>query len=70
MRVLRVNGLIRGHEMTTEDAKSIAEKYVKDEVAVLGLTIDLLKANEMGYKEANDDLNEVWDRITAGKPTK
>ena len=56
--------------MTTEDAKSIAEKYVKDEVAVLGLTIDLLKANEMGYKEANDDLNEVWDRITAGKPTK
>ena len=54
--------------MTTEDAKSIAKKYVKDEVSVLSLTIDLLKANEMGYKEANDDLNEVWDRITAGKP--
>ena len=54
--------------MTTEDAKAIAERYAKDEVSVLGLTIDILKANEMGYKEANDDLNEVWDRITAGKP--
>jgi hypothetical protein len=54
--------------MTAEIAKRIARNYVKDELAVLELAKEFLKANEAGYKECSNDFNEAWDRITAGKP--
>jgi hypothetical protein len=57
-------------DMTTEQAMKIADKFPGDEVARLGFAIELLKANEEGYKEAMQDTQDCLDRVQASDPAK
>lgn len=45
--------------MTIEQAKTVAKKYVKDELTVLELARDIIIANNDGYKQAHEDINDV-----------
>jgi len=56
--------------MTTEQAMTIADRFSGDEVQRLEIAIELLKANEEGYKEAMQDTQDCLDRIQSGDSRK
>lgn len=70
MFVMMIMIVGRMTDMTTEQAMKIADRFSGDEVQRLEIAIELLKANEEGYKEAMKDTGDCLDRIQAGDPRK
>lgn len=64
--MLRASGLTSGQmkekKMRIEQAKTIAKKYVKDELEVLKLTRDIITAYNEGYKDAHHDMTSFLNR--------
>lgn len=70
MFVMMIMIVGRMTDMTTEQAMTIADRFSGDEVQRLEIAIELLKANEEGYKEAMKDTSDCLGRIQSGDPRK